>query len=203
MGFKDYFFLREEKVITPLRKENNVFIILGLPGAGKSTIQRFGLINAPNLHLLTPDKWIELLAKKENVDIKQPLNTAELYHQIRPIFKSFTSSVLNPSSRSNFIIEKLGKDLESLKKVIFLSKEKGFRVIVVLVHVGLEKAKEGNRQRSRMVPEEVIEDAYKNVEKNFNAIISFPEVDEVWRLDNEIRPSYNQFRTSDFIKKIK
>jgi len=203
MGFKDYFFLKEEKVITPLQKENNVFIILGLPGAGKSTIQRFGLINAPNLHLLTPDKWIEFLAKKENIDIKQSSNTASLYHQVKPIFKPFVSSILKTSSRSNFIIEKLGKDLESLKKIIFMSKEKGFRVIVILVHVGLEKAKEGNRQRIRMVPEEVIEDAYKSVEKNFNTIVSFPEVDEVWRLDNEMRPSYDQFRTSDFIKKIK
>jgi predicted kinase len=203
MVFKDYFVLKEEKVITPKEKENNVFIILGLPGAGKSAIQRLGLINATNLHLLTPDKWIEILAKNKNVDIKQSSNTAELYHQIKPVFKPFASSVLKTSARTNFVIEKLGKDIESLKKIIFLSKEKGFRVIIVLVHVNLEKAKEGNRQRSRAVPEEVIEDAYKNVEKNFNAVISFPEVDEVWRLDNEMRPSFNQFRSSDFIKKIK
>lgn len=203
MVFKDYFLLREERTITPKEKENNVFIVLGLPGAGKSTIQRFGLINAPNLHLLTPDKWIEILAKKKNIDLKQSFKTAELYHQIEPVFKPFASSALKTSARTNFVIEKLGKDLESLKKIISLSKEKGFRVVVVLVHVSLEKAKEGNRQRSRAVPEEVIEDAYKNVERNFNAIISFPEVDEAWRLDNEMRPSFDQFRSSDFIKKIK
>jgi predicted kinase len=203
MVFKNFLLLKEERVITPQQKENNIFIILGLPGAGKSAIQRFGLINAPNLQLLTPDKWIEILAKKEKVDIKQPEKTAELYQRVKPTHQPFVSSVLKLSARSNFIIEKLGRDLESLKKIIHLSKENGFRVVIVLVHVGLEKAKEGNRSRPRSVPEEVIEDAYKHIEKNFNALISFPEVDEAWRIDNEMRPSFEQFRSSDFIKKIK
>lgn len=203
MSFKNFFLLKEERVITPEQEENNVFIILGLPGAGKSAIQKFGLINAPNLQFLSPDKWIELIAKQKNIDIKDPQETSILYQKIKPIHRPFTSSVLKTSSRANFVIEKLGRDLMSLKKIIFLSKERGFRVVIILVYVGLDKAKEGNRQRIRAVPEDVIEDAYKNVEKNFNALISFPEVDEVWRLDNEMRPSFFQFRSSDFIKRIK
>jgi len=201
--FKDFFFLKEEKVIRPEQEFNNVFIILGLPGAGKSTIQRLGLIDAPNLQLLTPDKWIELFAKKNKRDLTDSSQTNKIYQEIKPTFSRFSFSALKKDTNVNYVIEKIGGDLESLKKIIKICKDKELNIILVLVKVSLENALLGNSQRTRSVPRDVIDYAFHNLERNFNTLKTNPDIDEIWVLDNDQRPTYSQFRSSEYIQKIK
>ena len=71
-------FLLEKKNITPESSTNNVVIVMGLPGSGKTTLFQAGIYNVDNAVHLTPDNWIELLSKKENIDLKAPEKTKEL-----------------------------------------------------------------------------------------------------------------------------
>jgi len=201
MTFREY--LLEARTITPQQPLNNVFIVLGLPGSGKSTLYRNGLINAQNTVMLTPDRWIELLSKKENIDIKNPIRTAELYDRVIKRHNRQAMTVIKQHAQSNFIIETLGRDMFRLKDILIRTKKQGMNIVVIHVHVSLETAKKGNLTRVRSVPEDIIEDAYKRIEKNFNFLVTSPEVDEAWRVDNDARPGYKDFRTSNFIRRIK
>ena len=171
MTFQRY--IEEARTITPEIPFNNVFIVLGLPGAGKSTLYRSGVFNIANSVVLTPDLWIEMLGKKEKIDIKNPINTATLYDRVIKKHNRLSSNVITKAARSNFIIETLGRDIFRLKDILIRTKKRDMRVVVVLVHVDLETAKANNAARIRSVPNEIIEDAYNKIEKNFNFLVNY------------------------------
>ncbi len=201
MTFKN--FLKEARNITPEQPNNNVFIVIGIPGAGKSTLLKNGLLNVDNIVLLTPDRWIELLSKKENIDITNPINTSDLYNRVINKHVGFANRVLTPKALSNFVIETLGRNTMRLKDILIRTKKKGMRIIAVLVHVDLNTAITNNQRRYRFVSKDIIIDAYNKIEKNFNYLIASPEVDEAWKISNNSRPSYQEFRTSNFIQRLK
>ena len=96
-----------------------------------------------------------------------------------------------------------GKNIFSLKNILIQTKKKGFRIIAVLVRSDLKKALLNNKSRARKVPERAIFETHKEIERNFKFVSSSGEVDEAWIIDNTTLPSYKEFRTSKFIKKVK
>ena len=108
---------------------------------------------------------------------------------------------MTPTARSNFVLESTGRRLEGLKHIIAISREAGMRAVLVYVHVSLQTAHHGNASRQRRVPNDVLTASHDAAERNFNAIIPF--ADEAWRIDNDTRPSYDQVRTSAFIRRLK
>jgi hypothetical protein len=196
-------FICEARTITPEVPFNNVFVVLGLPGAGKTTLYKSGVFNVANTVLLTPDLWIELLSKKENIDIKTPTNTSTLYNRVIKKHNRVSSNVITKAARSNFIIETLGRDIFRLKDILIRAKKRDMRVIVVLVHVDLKTAIANNALRARSVPGNIIKDAYNKIENNFNFLVTSGEVDEAWRIDNNTNLNYADLRTSNFIRRIK
>jgi predicted kinase len=160
-----------------------------------------GLLNVSNIVHVTPDQWIELLARKRKIDISEPSNTAELHLQVTPLHRKRRETYMTPNARSNFVVESTGRRLEGMRHLINISHEAGMRVVVVYVSVTLKTAQHGNANRARRVPADVIDASHAAVEHNFNTIV--PLADEAWRIDNDTRPSYKQVRTSAFIRRIK
>jgi len=196
-------FITEKKNITPELPDNNVIIMLGVPGSGKTSLLKAGIVNVDNIIHLTPDKWIELLSKKENLSLSSSEKTKELYNKVMPVFLRHSNRIVTQKAQSNFVIEMTGKNIFSIKDLLIRTKKKGFRIIAVLVQTDLKKALFNNKARARRVPERAIVEAYKELQENFKFVVSSGEVDEAWVIDNTDFPTYKQFRTSKFIKKIK
>lgn len=196
-------FLAEKKNVTPELPNNNVIILLGVPGSGKTTLLKTGVINVNNVVHITPDKWIELLSKKENVPLSASEKTKELYNRVMPVFLRHSNRLITQKAQSNFVLEMTGKNIFSIKNLLIRTKKKGFRIVAVLVQTDIKKALFNNKARVRRVPERAIIEAYKELQDNFKFVVSSGEVDEAWIVNNTDTPTYKQFRSSKFIKKIK
>lgn len=204
MSFKTFRnFLLEKRVVTPVEPYNNLIVIMGLPGAGKSTIFEKGLLNIDNAVHVTPDTWIELFAKINKKDLTNPKHTAEIYKNISNKHRGFTGRIIKPEARSNFVLETLGRNPLNIQSLIIRTKKKDMRVVLVYVRTSLRAALENNRERKRVIPEEVITDTFKSIENSFRILRSTAEVDEAWVIDNANKPTYNDFRTSEFIERVK
>lgn len=196
-------FLTERKNITPEYPDNNVVLMLGVPGSGKTTLLKAGIVNVDNIVHLTPDKWIDILSKKENASLSASEKTKELYNRVMPVFLRHSNRLVTQKAQSNFVIEMTGKNIFSIKDLLIRTKKKGFRIIAVLVQTDLKKALFNNKIRARRVPERAIIEAHKQLQDNFKFVVSSGEVDEAWVINNADTPTYKQFRSSKFIKKIK
>jgi len=160
-------FITEKKNITPELPDNNVIIMLGVPGSGKTSLLKAGIVNVDNIIHLTPDKWIELLSKKENLSLSSSEKTKELYNKVMPVFLRHSNRIVTQKAQSNFVIEMTGKNIFSIKDLLIRTKKKGFRIIAVLVQTDLKKALFNNKARARRVPERAIVEAYKELQENF------------------------------------
>ena len=110
MQFKE--FIKEERNVTPDIRDHNLVILYGMPASGKSAVLKYGLINLPNIQVLTSDKWTELLARKEKKDLSNPENTNELHHRVSPKFDKHRYNATHVRNRSTIVIEKIGSSYQ-------------------------------------------------------------------------------------------
>lgn len=201
MTFKS--FLLEKRTVTPERPYNNLIVVMGLPGAGKSTIIEKGLLNVDNIVHVTPDKWIEHIAKREQKDLKNPVHTSDIYKEVGDMHRSFTGRIIDPRAQSNFVLETLSRNPFNIQGLLIRAKKKGMNIVLVYVRTSLEAALKNNRNRKRMIPEGVIRDTFKSIENNFRILRTSVQVDEAWIIDNSSKPTHADFRTSEFIQRVK
>jgi predicted ABC-type ATPase len=199
MKFKE--FLKEARAVTPDIRDHNLVILYGLPASGKSAVLKFGLINLPNIQVLTSDKWTELLGRKERKDLSNPEHTSELHHKVSPKFDAHRYNATHVRNRSNIVIESIGRNYQKLLNLITKSQADGFRIVLVWVKVDLETSIKANKVRNRMVPAEAIEVSYKNTKQHFKQLVD--KVEEAWIIDNTTHPDFNDFRSSNYISRIK
>jgi predicted ABC-type ATPase len=199
MQFKQ--FIKEEKNVTPDIRDHNLVILYGMPASGKSSVLKYGLINLPNIQVLTSDKWTELLAHKEKKDLSNAETTSDLHRRVSPKFDIHRYNATHVRNRANIVIEKIGSSYQKLLDLIVKSQADGFRVVLVWVKVDLETSIKANQTRNRRVPTEAIEISYKNTLQHFNQLVD--KVEEAWIIDNDTRPNFNDFRSSRYIKRIK
>lgn len=199
MQFKEFF--TEEKNITPKERYHNMVILYGMPASGKSSVLKYGLINLPNIKVLTSDQWLELTAEKEGLDLKDPDVSNELHQRISPKFDKYRDQVLHSKNRVNLVIENIGSNYHKLLNLIRKAQAEDFRVILVWVKVEKETSVEANLKRDRRVKIDRVEVSYENTIKHFDALVD--DVEEAWIIDNNTHPDFNDFRSSKFIKRIK
>ena len=199
MQFKEFF--TEEKNITPEKRYHNMVILYGMPASGKSSVLKYGLINLPDIKVLTSDHWLEMIAKKEKLNLKDPAVVNTLHKRVSPKFDKYREDVLHTNNKANIVIENIGKNYHKLLKLITKAQLEGFRVVLVWIKVEKETSVKANIARNRSINPEEIEISYDNTRKHFNTLVD--DVEEAWIIDNDTHPNFNDFRSSKFIKRIK
>lgn len=191
--------LLEARVISPAQSSGVCVILLGASGSGKSTVLKHGVINLRNYRYLNSDIWVHGLAKRDGLDLADPETTADLHHRVTDTHNRFRRHMLKVPDK-NLVVETTGR-LETVNELISVLRANGWYIVTILVRVSLATTLEGNRSRDRRVPEEVVRISHKRVERTFYKVA--PDVDEAWVVDNDARPSVRDFRTSNFIERVR
>ncbi|MEO6304820.1 MAG: zeta toxin family protein [Bacteroidia bacterium] len=162
--------LNEYKVISFPKKNDNLVIMMGSPGAGKSFVID-NIVNLPNYKLLNSDKTLEYFAKKRNLSTKDSEIVSDLHKELSPKTKTFRDKFIShqkgKTELPNIIIDITGGNIETLQKLNKLGKEVGYTTTLIYVITTLENALIRNSVRERTVPEEIVYKTYKEVQDTY------------------------------------
>ena len=189
--------LSESKVISFEKPKGNLIILIGGSGSGKSYV-RSNLINI-NAKVLDSDKYLTQIANQKNVDLKNPKAVSDLYAETKPRFQKYINNFAKyASTKDNIIIDSTGKDYEKNKKLILLFKEKGYDITIIYVDVDLKTALERNRNRERVIPDEIVKAIHFNIRANIKMFLNI--CDHMWIVKNETGVN---FREGNNVLKLK
>lgn len=131
-----------------------VFIMIGVPGSGKSTIAK-EIAEKYNAKILSSDKIREELFGSEDCQSKGWLVFSTLYSRAREYLMK----------NENIIIDATSINRKARKQIFSNLKDFDFEKIAIVKEVPIEVAKERNKSRDRVVPDAVIENFYARYEK--------------------------------------
>lgn len=144
--------------------------LAGGPGSGKSYISD-KILSGFGLKVINSDNMYEYLLKKANIEMNAQSIASKQGQQIRNRAKQLTTKQQSNflSGRLGLIIDGTGRDLSKIKKVQTMLKQLGYDTSMVFVNTSLQVAKQRNRQRSRVLPDEMVYDLWNKVQKNIGA----------------------------------
>lgn len=201
--------LCEEKIVG-FQNQNygNFVILIGSPGAGKTFVAG-QLLNLRNFKHLSGDTWLEMVAAKRNIDLRNPDNTAELNGELEDKFKKFrTNFILNQLKSpepGNVVVDITGKSVASVKKALDLIEDSFYVSTLVYVITSKEECLRRNLMRTRTVPENFLMSIYDDIQNTYHQI--FKLFDNAWMVIND--ELWDAFQGSeeyveiDGIKKLK
>lgn len=196
MGLKEKILL-ESKVISFEKPIGNLVILIGGSGSGKSHVRK-SIINI-NAKVIDADKYLVQMAKIKNVNLRDSKAVAELYKETKPLYQKYINNFIkNVSNKENVIIDSTGKDYNKNKNLIDLFKAKGYIITVIYVDIDIKTALERNRNRERVVPDEIVKSIHYNIRENIKKFI--PISDHMWVVRNE---SGVDFRDGNYVLKLK
>lgn len=188
--------LREDKVVNfPNKKYGNFVVLAGSPGAGKSYIIN-NFLHLDNYKILSSDIWLELLAKKDKVDLKNPDNVSSLHVKIKPSFDKYRTNFIQKLVKDghghlpNIIIDITGSSVPAVTDCLKLIENSDYVTTFIFVKTSKEEALKRNKERGRTVPEDFLHSIYDNITATSKAIIPF--FDHVWEVNNETE--WNHFK---------
>lgn len=142
--------------------------LAGGPGSGKSFIVGRTALTALGFRVINSDSAFEsalakagLEAKPENIFSKQG---QELRSRAKLLTKKRMQLALE--GRLGLVIDGTGKDYKKIERQAKKLQEMGYEVAMIFVNTDLDTALERNRMRSRSLPDSVVEDMWKDVQKN-------------------------------------
>lgn len=173
--------INEAKVINFKNRYGNMVIMMGSPGAGKSfTINT--VVNLSNYKILSSDSFIEMIAKKNNIDLKNPDETVKLHVQHSSKAKKFRDNwIKNQNGKKelpNVIIDITGGNVGTINKLSLMAKDVGYETTLIYVVTHIDQALKRNKERPRSVPDDVVINTYHEVNKAYHE--TFEKFDYVW-----------------------
>ena len=142
-------------------------VLAGGPGSGKSYIaQKLGL-GTMGLRVVNSDNFFTMLMKKKGLSLKMPADEFEEREAARMAAKGLTDKRLATSidARLGIIIDSTSGDQKKTVKIIDKLKTVGYDIKVIFIETSLETAQKRNQQRSRTIPPDVVEFAWKGAQK--------------------------------------
>ena len=142
-------------------------ILAGGPGSGKSYIaQKLGL-GTMGLRVVNSDQFFTMLMKKKGLSLKMPADEFEEREVARMAAKGLTDKRLSSTidARLGIIIDSTSGDQKKTVKIIKKLKTVGYDVKVIFIETSLDTAQKRNQERSRTIPPDVVEFAWKGAQK--------------------------------------
>tara|TARA_B000000557_G_scaffold255124_1_gene245954 strand:- start:84 stop:791 length:708 start_codon:yes stop_codon:yes gene_type:complete len=147
----------------------------GGPGSGKSYVAE-KLLGNTGLRQINSDKLYELLATKQDLDLSDPEQIfspggQDARNRAKEITKRQQDTFLD--GRLGLVIDGTGKDVSKTAKQKEDLQKLGYDCAMIFVNTSLEVALERNKQRPRVLKNEVVEKMWRQVQQN---IMAFQQV---------------------------
>lgn len=149
---------------------NKFYMLIGLPGSGKSTIAKNMVKKDKNIEIFSSDKLRAELWGSEEIQGDNTVLFNELHSRIKKCIKDGRDCIYDATN------------ISANRRKAFLDEIKKYKVkkICIFALTSLDKCKQNNNKRDRKVPEYVIENMYKTFD--------IPQYREGW--DNIIIKKY-------------
>jgi dephospho-CoA kinase len=149
--------------------------LAGGPGSGKSFVARNLLVNT-GLKTINSDDIYEYLAKKDDIDLKDPDQVySDKGQNVRNRAKELTTKRqgLYLEGKLGLIIDGTGKDVEKISKAKSALEKSGYDTMMIFVNTSEDIALSRNEKRARRLPDEQVKAMWKQVQDN---IMKFQQV---------------------------
>lgn len=145
------------------KQNKKAILTMGLPAAGKSTILRKNYKDfVDNSVIIDPD-----IEKKKHPDY-DPKNPQEIHQWSKKQAKKTMMKAIVEDK--DMIIDGTGTNLEKMVKYIQDLHGAGYEIELVYVRVSLKTSLKRNRERERVVPEEIIREKAEYITGTFEVL---------------------------------
>tara|TARA_Y100000356_G_C11253966_1_gene288884 strand:+ start:1145 stop:1888 length:744 start_codon:yes stop_codon:yes gene_type:complete len=142
-------------------------VLAGGPGSGKSYVaQKLGL-KSLGLIVVNSDLFFVQMMKRKGLSLKMPENELEDREVARMAAKASADKRLKTlvDARLGIIIDSTSGDQKKTTKIIKMLKKAGYDVKVVFIQTSLETAMRRNKERTRTIPDKVVEFSWTGAQK--------------------------------------
>ncbi len=150
------------------------FFLAGGPGSGKSyVVQR--TTGGLGMKVVNPDTAFEKLLKDANLSLKMPETEKGPRDVVRVKAKALTKKRQQNyiEGRLGLIIDGTGHDYEKIAKQARDLENLGYDTHMIFVNTSLDVALERNQMRARSIPEKIVTQSWKDVQKNIGKFSNF------------------------------
>ena len=150
------------------------FFLAGGPGSGKSWVSARAL-SGMGLKVINSDNAFTRLLGKEKLSLKFADHTPkeiEKRDKIRDRSKQVAGMQLSMAlqGRLGLIIDSTARDVEKIQSEAKRLRELGYDIHMVFVNTSLDVALERNRNRPRSLPDAIIINSHKQIQKNMGRL---------------------------------
>ena len=150
------------------------FFLAGGPGSGKSyVVQR--ATGGLGMRIVNSDTAFEKLLKDANLSLKMPETEKGPRDVVRAKAKALTKKRQQNyvEGRLGLIIDGTGHDFEKITKQARELENLGYDTHMIFVNTSLDVALERNQMRARSIPEKIVTQSWKDVQKNIGKFSNF------------------------------
>jgi len=149
--------------------------LAGGPGSGKSFIVGKTALTALGFKVINSDTAFETALTKAGMEATPENIYSKTGQEIRARAKEITKGQMNLAlqGRLGLVIDGTGKDYDKINGQANKLRELGYEVAMIFVNTDLDTALERNKMRPRSLPDSVVEDMWKDVQKNIGKFQNF------------------------------
>ena len=150
------------------------FFLAGGPGSGKSyVVQR--TTGGLGMKVVNPDTAFEKLLKDANLSLKMPETEQGPRDVVRAKAKALEMKRKQNyiEGRLGLIIDGTGHDFAKITKQARELENLGYDTHMIFVNTSLDVALERNQMRARSIPEKIVTQSWKDVQKNIGKFSNF------------------------------
>ena len=142
-------------------------ILAGGPGSGKSYVARKLGLKTLGLVVVNSDLFFVQMMKRKGLSLKMPENETEDREAARLAAKASTDKRFQSliDARMGIIVDSTSGDQGKTFKMYRLLEEAGYDVKAIFIQTDLEVALQRNNERSRTIPEKIVEKSHASAQK--------------------------------------
>lgn len=188
-----------DSYVNRAKKSDNptVILMMGAPGSGKGTLQRYLKENGKmpkELLSVDPDE-IKTKSLKRDFDEYSKFNKVKASSRVHEEGSYLAKEIIKRVSeiKSDFLIDKVFSEENKLRQQVKGLVNKGYKVKIIMAslpkEIGFQRALERARRSGRFIDKKSASVAYDNIETTFNNIFENPPegVSEINQFDTNVR----------------